>query len=470
MPGKIHFIGICGKGMGALAVELHRLGWTVSGSDDNPYPPMSDYVAAAGIPVTTPCSVDRMPPDADLIVVGMRVAADNPELVRALGQGRAPVSYPDLLGSRFLRHTRKAVVAGGAGKSTTTALLAWILERCGKSPDYFLGEAVRGWPSRVRLAGAELAVIEGDEYASAFHDARPKFLHYDPEVVAVTNLLPDHPDLHPDAEALRNAFVPLVENLPPHGLLVLPGHDREAVALSRHSGCPVVTVGFEGRADERIEWKAREPSGSRFRFAGAEFTLPLCGSMNVLDAALAVMAAKHFGVAPSEAAAVLGDFPGLHNRQEMEEIGDVTLVRDKATHPRSLAGLFEAMRQRHPGRRLVSFLQPRATGGREWVYQKELPSVLAAADQVVLVPPYEHQPRPGQQWPGGSFCLDQLADETLDAGGRVTKATDAVEAVDLLGATLKSGDVVVLSVPEQGLELKAVVRSLLVQREPRPRP
>ena len=203
---KLHFLGICGKGMGAIAAALAVEGWRVTGSDEATYSPMNHFLEEAGIPVRSPYDGGNIPANADLVIVGKRLRSDNPELAEAMRRGLPYCSFPALLRDAFLTKSRNAVVAGGVGKTTTTAMLAWILEAARMAPDFLIGGLARNLHAPARLAGADLAVLEGDEYASCFDDAAPKFLKYRPEVAIITNVLEDHPDLYSGPGAVEVAF------------------------------------------------------------------------------------------------------------------------------------------------------------------------------------------------------------------------------------------------------------------------
>jgi UDP-N-acetylmuramate: L-alanyl-gamma-D-glutamyl-meso-diaminopimelate ligase len=461
MTRSVHFIGICGKGMGAIAAALARQGWQVTGCDESPRPPMSRYLEENRITIKSPCLASDLPSGEAEIVVGKRLPADHEILGALRRQNRGWTSFPSFLSRHFLSRSRNAVVAGGVGKTTTTSMLAHILRHAGHDPDYLVGATPRGFPAPAKLAGAREFVIEGDEYASCSDDPRPKFLHYHPEVVLITNLLEDHPDLYQDMAALSGAFRNLVALLPPRGLLIVPDDDPDALALLRDAACPALKVGYGESADIRIIIREMGSRASLFEVADTLITLPMFGRMNVRNAAMAVMAAGHFGVSPAKAAAALACFEGIQKRQDERVLGTVHLITDKATHPVAIAGLFEAMRQRFPGRRLVSVLQPRATGGKGWIYQSMLPETLAAADLVVLFPAYEHQPKAGQEWKGGAFDTGELARATRARGTRVELASAAGDAAAILGRVIQPGDIVVTTLPEQASALEEAILETL---------
>jgi UDP-N-acetylmuramate: L-alanyl-gamma-D-glutamyl-meso-diaminopimelate ligase len=463
---RLHFIGICGKAMGPIAAALHRQGWHVTGSDEDSYPPMGDYLARNNLTIRPPARDAAFLGQVQLFVVGKRVTEDNPELAWVLENGAPYRSFPAFLEEFFLVNSRNAVVAGGVGKTTTTSILAWILEHAGLRPDYLVGGMSGNLEHPARFAGSGVAVLEGDEYASCFDDPRPKFRHYAASIGIVTNLLQDHPDLFSGADAMRAVFERWVETIPPEGLLILPDDDPEARRLTDAARCRIMTVGFSADASSRVEITDLPPEGSRFSLGAHPYFLPLCGRMNIRNAAAGILAARELGVEPKVCAEALRSLRGVANRQETREIGGCAVVLDKACHPASLSELFQAVRQKFPGRRLVSFIQPRATGGREWIYQRDLPKTLAAADLVLLAKPYEHKPRPGQSWPGGPFSLEQLLTQLGERQTPVHVLDSATQPDQAFQNHLKTGDVLVISLPEQASRARDAVITALRHSPP----
>jgi UDP-N-acetylmuramate: L-alanyl-gamma-D-glutamyl-meso-diaminopimelate ligase len=434
--------------MGGIAVALARSGHHVTGSDEALYEPMRGCLESQGIRPTR-FAAENVPRDADAVVVGRRITAQNPEVRTIRSLGIRHESFPFFLKRRFLGHSRNAVIAGGVGKTTTTAMLAWILEVAGSKPDFLIGGIAHNFGVPARFDAATITALEGDEYASGIDDDTPKFIHYAPEVVAVTNLLPDHPDLYPNASQLFDAFASLVRLLPRKGCLVLGSEEEETSALAALSPCEVITVGTREKPDMAIKDITLRPAGSAFTLGGARFDLPMQGQMNIDNASRAAVVAAHFGVTYDQSAAALARFEGLIDRQEAIETGGRTIVRDKASHPRSIASLTEALRQRYPDQRLISVNQPRATGGRSWIYQRDLPTALAGFDKVILTRPYEHKPAEGAWWRDEPFSMEALFEDLRGRNVDVQAISEIEELPEAVRRSTRPGDVVVLSLREQ---------------------
>jgi UDP-N-acetylmuramate: L-alanyl-gamma-D-glutamyl-meso-diaminopimelate ligase len=458
---RIHFIGICGKAMGGIAAALARAGWVVTGSDEKPYPPMSDYLRECGIAVARPTGSPAELDKIDIVVVGKRVTETNPDLRYIIDQQIPFLSFPQFLEQKFLQSSRNIVVAGAIGKTTTTAMLAWILEHAGFKPDYLIGGFAKNFPAPARLIGSPFTVLEGDEYASCFNDPTPKFLYYRPEVIVITNILEDHPDLYGGLEAVRRAFSALVEKLPEDGCLIVPDRDHLALQLAKAAHCDVEILGKSEAATLRIDDVDLGEDRSFFRLRQCRFELSFCGEMNVADAAFAAIAAARFGVALEESARALKLFRGVANRQEEKRIGPYTFVTDKASHPHALEELAHALRQRFPKRRLVSVMQPRATGGRAWIYQSQLPVALSNFDKIILTQPYEHNPPPETLWKHDPFRVDLLIAELKKLRADVTIAATMAELPAAIVGELKEADVIVLTLPEQYSHFVATIEEAL---------
>ena len=373
--------------MGQLAIELQRLGYHVSGSDDQSHPPISLLLESKNI-VVEPFDADKKF-DADLVVVGRAATSDSP-LPAGLISSRVPVvSYPDLLAHFISSATQRVVVAGTKGKTTTTAMLAWIAECAGLSPDYLIGGIPGNFSPGIRLAGSRLAILEGDEYASSPMDLTPKFIRYKPTSVVLTNIHPDHEDLYPNYADYEALFSQLLGTLHDTGFAVVCGdvssHTQRAIDAA--SG-PVATVGWDSTNEYRITNYQLDTNATRFTFSGRSFHLPLLGKANVLDAAMAIVGADRLGIDPAISAEALRRFSAVQERLQPAGMpGGRHLFIESNAHPASLGIALETLRENHSSGRLLCVVQPQFPGSTDGYVQRHLPGALASATHVVVTPP-----------------------------------------------------------------------------------
>jgi UDP-N-acetylmuramate: L-alanyl-gamma-D-glutamyl-meso-diaminopimelate ligase len=439
---KVHLSAICGTAMASLAGLLRELGHEVTGSDQDVYPPMSTQLEALGIPILTPYAESNVPADADLVVIGNALSRGNPEVEEVLDRGQRFTSLPALLAEEFLRPRRSIVVTGTHGKTTTTSMVAFLLDRAGLDPSFLVGGVPMDFERSYRLGGGELFVIEGDEYDCAFFDKRPKFVHYLPEIAVIGNIEFDHADIYPDLDAVRTAFVRFLNVIPRRGRL-LAGTESPVVAqLLPRAHCRVETFGLHDGADWRAVDVRPEGEGARFRLLRAgrdlgEFGLPLPGEHNVRNALAALAAAAAAGVPPEAARPALEAFGGIRRRLEVRgRVAGVTVYDDFAHHPTAVGATLRALRdQKAPGR-LVAVFEPRSYTSRTRAFQERYAEALAVADRVLVAAAH----RPEKVPEGERISEAQLVESIRDRGAEA----DFVPAVDgivaALGAFVEAGD------------------------------
>jgi UDP-N-acetylmuramate: L-alanyl-gamma-D-glutamyl-meso-diaminopimelate ligase len=392
-------MAIGGTGMAPLACLLQEQGHRVRGTDAPLYPPMSTLLSRAGIQPAVGYDPAHLEPRPDLVVIGNAIRRDNPEAVAAEQLGLPIVSMPQALARFFLSHHRPLVVAGTHGKTTTTALAAWIYTACGRDPGYLIGGVPRDLPASFHDGEGDRFIVEGDEYNAAYFDRGPKFLHYQPETLLLTSAEYDHADLYPTPEALWEAYERLLALLPADGLLVACGDTPKVRKLAARARCRVLFYGLGSGNDlHPIDGIEALPEASRFRVRddGAEngeveITLPLAGDHNVANALAAWAAARRDGIPAAEAAAALSRFHGVQRR--LEELGTargVTVVDDFAHHPTAVEKTLTALRQRYPGRRVVALFEPRSlTAGRRFFFEPYR-QAFAGADRVLFAPTFHN--------------------------------------------------------------------------------
>jgi UDP-N-acetylmuramate: L-alanyl-gamma-D-glutamyl-meso-diaminopimelate ligase len=443
---RVHLAGICGTAMASLAGLLRERGAVVTGSDQDVYPPMSTQLEALGIRVLTPYAAENVPVDAEIVVVGNALSRGNPEVEVVLDRRQRMTSLPALLAEEFLRPRSSLVVAGTHGKTTSSALLAFLLERAGRDPSFLVGGVPLDFGRSYRLGGGQHFVVEGDEYDTAFFDKRPKFVHYLPDTAVVGNVEFDHADIYPDLAAVETAFARLLSVIPRRGLLVA-GIESPAVArLLPRAFCRVETFAVDLEADWRASEVVCDERGSRFRLwrrgrdAGS-FQLRLRGGHNVRNALAALALADAAGVSPEEARGPLAAFSGVKRRLErLGCAGGVEIFDDFAHHPTAVRATLEALRGGGGLRgRLWAVFEPRSYTPRTRLFLEDFARELARADHVVVAP--AHRP---EKIPEG---LRLSEPELVSRIRRRSTAADFVPALErippFLQERLADGDLVV---------------------------
>ncbi|MGH7829302.1 MAG: UDP-N-acetylmuramate:L-alanyl-gamma-D-glutamyl-meso-diaminopimelate ligase [Candidatus Binatia bacterium] len=393
--GHIHLVAVCGVGMAALAGLLQSQGYRVTGSDQNVYPPMSDYLHGLGIELVSGYSEENLKEGADLVIVGNAVSRNNPEVEATLRLGIAHISLPQALGRFLIGSKRSLVVAGTHGKTTTTSLIAWVLTKAGRDPSFFVGGIPINFETGFKQGQGAWAVMEGDEYDSAFFDKGPKFLHYKPEKVILTSLEFDHADIYRDLEHLKSAFRRLMEIIPPDGTLFVCNEYAAAKEVSRTARCPVIHYGDQ----EPGHWEARNihTKGRRSRFeplyhgkSEGEMEVTLVGRHNVSNALAAYALGRELGIDRQILREALATFAGVRRRQEWKgEVAGVTVIDDFAHHPTAVKETIMALKAAYPGRRLWAIFEPRSHTSRRRIFEREFAETLSGADEIVIAGLYQ---------------------------------------------------------------------------------
>jgi UDP-N-acetylmuramate: L-alanyl-gamma-D-glutamyl-meso-diaminopimelate ligase len=377
--------------MGGVALLARDCGHEVSGSDANVYPPMSTQLQAHGITLREGYDPAHLQPAPDLVIVGNALSRGNPCVEYLLDRGLPFTSGPQWLAQHVLADRHVLAVAGTHGKTTTTSMLAFILERAGLAPGYLIGGVAEDFEASARLGQAPYFVVEADEYDTAFFDKRAKFIHYRPRTLVITGIEFDHADIFHDIEDIKREFHRLVRIVPASGK-IMHRHGDPHVEAVLAQGCWTPVVTFAG-ADG--DWQAREAapdfSGFAVAFQGEEvgrIAWGLIGRHNADNALAAVAAAREAGVEPAAACAALGEFRGVKRRlQRLAEAGGVTVYDDFAHHPTAVRATLDALRARVGPARILAVLEPRSNTMKLGVHRDSLGPALAGADQVFLYRP-----------------------------------------------------------------------------------
>ena len=434
--------------MATLAALLKRRGHDVRGSDQNVYPPMSDFLASEHIRTMSGYSADHITSDLDLVVVGNAISRGNPELETVLERKIRYCSLPEAIRDHFLWGARSIVIAGTHGKTTTTSLTGWLLTHGGLDPTLLVGGIALNFGeqgSSYRVGGGRDFVIEGDEYDSAYFDKTAKFLKYLPDVAVVNNIEFDHADIYPDLDAVRQAFRRLVNLVPRNGLLLLGADSPHAAALREAAVSPVETFGLADAAT----WQAHDVEHAdglthfTLRRNGKPFGLfhsPLLGLHNVRNALAAIAVGAYAGLGASQLADGLRSFKGIKRR--LETVGverGVTVLDDFAHHPTAVHETLAALRTGYPSRRIWAVFEPRSASSCRRIFQDDFARAFGGADEVIVAGVFRSSLPESERLSG-----ERLVDDLRSSGQHARYVPEVDDIVRAIVNEHREGDVVVL--------------------------
>jgi UDP-N-acetylmuramate: L-alanyl-gamma-D-glutamyl-meso-diaminopimelate ligase len=396
---SVHFTGICGTAMASAAVAMKEKGFDVTGSDQNVYPPMSTFLAERKIEVMNGYAERNLAHKPDLVVIGNAISRGNPEAEFVLDHKLRYGSLPELLREFFIRGKRSIVITGTHGKTTTTAMLAWVFEHNGLNPSYLIGGIPNNLSQGARFVGqasslsdrqdacptSEWFIIEGDEYDTAFFDKRSKFVHYLPEIGIVNNLEFDHADIFENLDAIKKSFSHFIRLIPRNGLLLGNGDDPNLAPLLDVDHCPVQRFGLGENNKVRAFNLRYGPTATEFEIPSFKFHLNLVGELNLRNALAVIACAKHCGLKNQQIQSAFDTFKGIKRRMEVRGIaGGVTVVDDFGHHPTAIRETLRALRIKYPHEKIWAVFEPRSNTTRRNVFQNELADAFADADAVVV--------------------------------------------------------------------------------------
>tara|TARA_R110002050_G_scaffold268113_1_gene409960 strand:- start:8993 stop:10351 length:1359 start_codon:yes stop_codon:yes gene_type:complete len=428
----IHILGICGTFMGGVALLARELGMTVSGSDANVYPPMSDQLAAAGIVLQQGYLAEHLDPAPDLVVMGNAMSRGNLAVEYVLNKGLPYISGPQWLAEYVLKDKWVLAVSGTHGKTTTSSLLAWILEDAGMSPGFLIGGVPDNFGETARLGQTPFFVIEADEYDTAFFDKRSKFVHYHPRTLVINNLEFDHADIFENLAAIQKQFHHLVRTVPSEGLVISPNM-VPAIEQVVDMGC--------WTARQTVDLNVGDLQAQNIADDGGQFDVihhdekvgrvnwSMLGLHNVSNALAALAAAHHVGVTFEHGCEALGRFSGIKRRMELRgEVQGVRVYDDFAHHPTAIASTVGGLRANIGSRKLIAILEPRSNTMKMGIHQDTLADSLMAADRVILFEDQELKLSLAsiQQQLGEKAAIKHTIDEIIDLVCQETAAGDEV--------------------------------------------
>ena len=439
----LHILGICGTFMGSLALLARELGHTVTGSDQNVYPPMSTQLEQAGIALMQGFDRSHLQPHPDLVIVGNAMKRGIDAVEYMLDAGLPYTSGPQFLADHILQGKHVLGVAGTHGKTTTTTMLAWVLDYAGLKPGFLIGGVPLGFSSSARLGGGDYFVVEADEYDSAFFDKRSKFVHYRPKTVVLNNLEFDHADIFDDLAAIQKQFHHLVRTVPASGLIIAPTNES-AIDEVLTMGCwtPLQRTAINPTADRTqslLYANLVEADGSHFTVHFGDSGIntmqtiqwSLTGEHNVANALSAIAAAHHVGVSIEQACQALSQFGGVKRRMELLDIIDgIEIYDDFAHHPTAIATTLSGARRRVGDRRLWAIIEPRSNTMRMGSHKADLAAAACAADRVIW-----YQPK----------GLDWDLQSTVDAAtNQAQLCHDLDDMIEQVVQESRPGDVIVI--------------------------
>jgi UDP-N-acetylmuramate: L-alanyl-gamma-D-glutamyl-meso-diaminopimelate ligase len=441
----IHLMGICGVGMSSLAGMLKDKGYAITGSDQNTYPPISTFLEKLSIPVAKGYSPSNLHPSPDLVIVGNVITRDNPEARELLKLDIPYLSMPQALKEFAMEGKKSIVIAGTHGKTTVSALTAWILEVAGMNPSFMIGGIAKNFGRNFKLGTGTYFVIEGDEYDTAFFDKGPKFLHYDPHVAVITSIEFDHADIYKGIEEIRNSFRRLIEIIPAEGLLCANVDDPLIVDAMRGARCPTLTYAVESEADLTAADVTTTDGGTSLTIVEEDkeylvVRTDLLGNHNISNILAALSIARHIGINPDTIARAISSFKGVKRRLEvLGTFNGIIVIDDFAHHPTAVRETIKAVK-RHYGNRLIAVFEPRSNSSRRNIFQGAYPSSFNDADLVILPePPMMDKIPLGEQ-----FSSAKLADDLNEQGVEAHYFQNNDDLLDGVLSLTRGGDVILI--------------------------
>ncbi len=448
---RIYLIGICGTAMASLAGMLQKRGLEIAGSDENVYPPMSTYLEGLGIPILEGYTSEHLETfRPDLVIIGNAIARTNAEAAAVLERDLPYMSMPEAIYQLFIRGKHSVVVTGTHGKTTTTSLMAWLLEAADRDPSYVVGGIPVNFGHNFKLGDGEHFVIEGDEYNTAFFDKGPKFLHYQADSLIINNIEFDHADIYENLDSIIEAFRQAVKALGSDDRVIANGDDANVATLRGDTKAEWITFGYGEECDVRATDISFNPEGARFKVEWrgepwAEFTTTMSGRHNVANAIADLTVGRLLGLTAEELQKGLSSFRGIKRRMEVRGIErGVTVIDDFAHHPTAVDTTLRGARESYPGRRIWALFEPRSISAARKEFEEAYTESFSVADCVIIGPIF-HKGRFETR-----YGLDKMMDvpamvERLSSSGTQARhQSDFDEIAATVANEAEEGDVVIV--------------------------
>lgn len=442
----IHLMGICGTAMASLAGLLKDRGFRVTGSDLNPYPPMSVQLESLGISIMKGYRAENLHPRPDFVIVGNVISANNEEAQELVKLNIPYTSLPKAMGEFIIADKECIDISGTHGKTTTSSLMSWVAEVCGEKPGFLIGGIAKNFSKSFRNPEKKFFVIEGDEYDTAFFDKVPKFVHYKPRHVVLTSVEFDHADIYKDLDAVKSAFRTLIELIPENGTLIACADDVNVMELFKYSKCKnSYTYGLKG-GDFKATILSETMEGIEFQvkfkneLLGPYF-VKMSGEYNILNATSVVALSKLLGFASEKVKEALRTFEGVKRRQEiLGEPKGILVIEDFAHHPTAVRETVKGIQNKYPGRKVFSVFEPRSATSRRKVFQQDYVEAFKGSHEVMLAEAFDQSKIDTEN----RFSSEELIHDLKKNGVTADVFSSADVIVNALKARAHSGDIVLI--------------------------
>jgi UDP-N-acetylmuramate: L-alanyl-gamma-D-glutamyl-meso-diaminopimelate ligase len=443
---RIHLMGICGTGMASLAGMLKQRGFLITGSDQRAYPPMSDFLNKLSIPVLEGYDPRNLHPEPDLVIVGNVITKQNPEAVELFRCALPYLSFPQALRHFAIEGKRSIVISGTHGKTTTSSLAAWVLEKAGMDPGFMIGGLPNNFQVNFKLSKGAYFVIEGDEYDTAFFDKGPKFVHYMPWATILTSIEFDHADIYRDLNHVIQNFRKLIDLVPPEGILIANADDPIVFTEIKHAKCPILSYSLHGKGfwnatDIVVEEHSTRVEIAKDRKEHLILTTPLYGRHNISNLLSVVALADFLKIPKTVVSDAASTFTGVKRRQEL--IGErrgVVVLDDFAHHPSAVKETVAAVKEKYRGHRLIAVFEPRSNSSRRAVFQTRYALSFDEADLILIPEPPMMEKIPVEE----RFSSTRLVDDLQQKGLKANYFPSTDELLETLTEKARSGDIILI--------------------------
>ncbi len=418
---KIHMIAVCGTAMGALALMLKDMGYEVTGSDNNVYPPMSDFLFQSGIKLFNGFSRENLSSEPDLVIVGNAVVKDNPEAIEMMRRKLPFCSMPQAVNEFAARGKKIILVTGTHGKTTTSAIIAHILHYAGLDPSFVIGGIVKNFNSNYHVGKGDYIVIEGDEYDTAFFDKGPKFMHYDPFITIITSVEFDHADIFRDIDHVKQVFEAFIRKLAKDSLAIVCADDDNLKEIIKFGQCRIKTYGASLSADillPDLQIKSGKTAFVLKNFTGrsVDVLTPVMGKHNIMNILAAAGAAEEVGISGECFARALAGFSGVKRRQEIRGVKNgITIMDDFAHHPTAVKETIAAVKPFFRQGKLIAVFEPRTNSSMRNVFQDIYPDSFCEADMVCIREPSRIDKIPEKDRISAKKLVSDICSRGIDA-------------------------------------------------------